>query len=283
VADRDFGGYRKRQKSLGINDNDGMVVDTKNHGEEKRAVSPVIGVILMVAITVILAAVIGAFVLEIGDQQETAPNVSFDTEQRQVMYCHTCQNNAYWSRSNLTTVIISHAGGDTVDTSNLDVKINGNSSTYGSDETVGDWSPWWPTSYAIPYLIPTLGTNKQVEFASGENYRIHSGSSGETWDGLDHDIYRDAIDSNNNCRPAMHFGGKHVFQATGTTDTSAPENQLAVWNPDSCGDWNSVKFLEPIETGDKIQVVWTASSGGKTQTLYKYTAQSAAGQYPDDT
>lgn len=35
--------------------------------EEERAVSPVIGVILMVAITVILAAVIAAFVLDIGD------------------------------------------------------------------------------------------------------------------------------------------------------------------------------------------------------------------------
>lgn len=35
-------------------------------GSEERAVSPVIGVILMVAITVILAAVIAAFVLDIG-------------------------------------------------------------------------------------------------------------------------------------------------------------------------------------------------------------------------
>ncbi|ELK56003.1 hypothetical protein D320_01493, partial [Haloferax sp. BAB-2207] len=35
---------------------------------ESRAVSPVIGVILMVAITVILAAVIGTFVLGLGDQ-----------------------------------------------------------------------------------------------------------------------------------------------------------------------------------------------------------------------
>ncbi|SIS14695.1 type IV pilin [Natronorubrum thiooxidans] len=35
--------------------------------EEERAVSPVIGVILMVAITVILAAVIAAFVLDLGD------------------------------------------------------------------------------------------------------------------------------------------------------------------------------------------------------------------------
>ncbi|MDZ7730259.1 MAG: type IV pilin N-terminal domain-containing protein [Natrialbaceae archaeon] len=34
--------------------------------EEERAVSPVIGVILMVAITVILAAVIAAFVMDIG-------------------------------------------------------------------------------------------------------------------------------------------------------------------------------------------------------------------------
>lgn len=39
----------------------------------KRAVSPVIGVILMVAITVILAAVIGAFVLGLGTQVSTSP------------------------------------------------------------------------------------------------------------------------------------------------------------------------------------------------------------------
>ncbi|WP_424009415.1 type IV pilin [Haloferax denitrificans] len=45
---------------------------------ESRAVSPVIGVILMVAITVILAAVIGTFVLGLGDQVgDTAPQVSF--------------------------------------------------------------------------------------------------------------------------------------------------------------------------------------------------------------
>jgi flagellin-like protein len=40
----------------------------KLFNEENRGVSPVIGVILMVAITVILAAVIGTFVLGLGDQ-----------------------------------------------------------------------------------------------------------------------------------------------------------------------------------------------------------------------
>ena len=45
------------------------------------AVSPVIGVILMVAITVILAAVIAAFVLDTGDTEDPAPDLAFDTEE----------------------------------------------------------------------------------------------------------------------------------------------------------------------------------------------------------
>jgi len=46
--------------------------DRKSAEEGTDAVSPVIGVILMVAITVILAAVIGTFVLGLGDLQEPA-------------------------------------------------------------------------------------------------------------------------------------------------------------------------------------------------------------------
>jgi flagellin-like protein len=48
---------------------------------EDRAVSPVIGVILLVAITVILAAVVAAFALGFaGDSGTNAPQVTFDTE-----------------------------------------------------------------------------------------------------------------------------------------------------------------------------------------------------------
>lgn len=42
------------------------------HQQDTNAVSPVIGVILMIAITVILAAVIGTFVLGLSDQNEPA-------------------------------------------------------------------------------------------------------------------------------------------------------------------------------------------------------------------
>lgn len=50
--------------------------------EDERAVSPVIGVVLMVAITVILAAVIAAFVMDLGDDMggDGAPNTVFDSD-----------------------------------------------------------------------------------------------------------------------------------------------------------------------------------------------------------
>lgn len=48
--------------------------------DDERAVSPVIGVILMVAITVILAAVIAAFVLDLGQSTGANPQagITFD-------------------------------------------------------------------------------------------------------------------------------------------------------------------------------------------------------------
>ncbi|WP_084777785.1 type IV pilin [Natrialba sp. SSL1] len=51
--------------------------------KDERAVSPVIGVILMVAITVILAAVIAAFVLDLGGSvgQEAQAGVTIDVDE----------------------------------------------------------------------------------------------------------------------------------------------------------------------------------------------------------
>jgi len=46
--------------------------------DDENAVSPVIGVILMVAITVILAAVIASFVLGLGPS-DAAPTINFDS------------------------------------------------------------------------------------------------------------------------------------------------------------------------------------------------------------
>jgi flagellin-like protein len=79
---------------------------------DDNAVSPVIGVILMVAITVILAAVIATFVLGLGDQvSDTAPQASFDFE------------------TNGNDIKITHAGGATLDRENIEVS----SDTGGTD------------------------------------------------------------------------------------------------------------------------------------------------------
>ena len=76
--------------------------------------SPVIGVILMVAITVILAAVIGTFVLGLGDQvQETSPNAQWNWD---------------YSSSQLT---LTHESGDTVQANTLNMTGTGLGSNIG--------------------------------------------------------------------------------------------------------------------------------------------------------
>ncbi|WP_435551755.1 type IV pilin [Natrinema sp. CGMCC1.2065] len=60
---------------------DGKAVRQKLIGsDDQRAVSPVIGVILMVAITVILAAVIAAFVLDMGQSQSASASAGMEFE-----------------------------------------------------------------------------------------------------------------------------------------------------------------------------------------------------------
>ncbi|PSP80702.1 type IV pilin [Halobacteriales archaeon QS_4_69_225] len=81
------------------------------------AVSPVIGVILMVAITVILAAVIGTFVLGLGGQvQNNAPSAQFTFNEE--------DNGA---------LTMTHDGGQSVSTSNIEVTNDDSSKTYVSD------------------------------------------------------------------------------------------------------------------------------------------------------
>lgn len=75
------------------------------------AVSPVIAVILMVAVTVILGAIIGSLVLGVGSEQAKAPQASL----------------AYDYDSTSTTVTVQHRGGDDLEASKLSVKETGSS------------------------------------------------------------------------------------------------------------------------------------------------------------
>ncbi|MFC6955450.1 type IV pilin N-terminal domain-containing protein [Halorubellus litoreus] len=102
----------------------------KNLFADEDAVSPVIGVILMVAITVILAAVIGAFVLGIGGSQEKVPQASISFSQT----------------STSGVVEATHEGGDPISSGTMDAAYSGSctdgsdvddGSTYGSEWSAG--------------------------------------------------------------------------------------------------------------------------------------------------
>jgi flagellin-like protein len=82
-----------------------------NDSNDSRAVSPVIGVILMVAITVILAAVIGSFVLGLGQDVDSAPQASFNFDQE--------------ADGSGVDVTVQHRGGDNIEASNLEIRSEG--------------------------------------------------------------------------------------------------------------------------------------------------------------
>lgn len=93
------------------------VIQTSIGTEGERAVSPIVGAILMVAITVILAAVVATFVLDISDPGETAPtaNIEFDTDPS-------------WGDlgSGIYEIgFLSHGGGDDISTEDITITVEG--------------------------------------------------------------------------------------------------------------------------------------------------------------
>ena len=86
--------------------------------DDDDAVSPVIGVILMVAITVILAAVIATFVLGLGDQvSNTTPQASFSFD-----FDESSPNGVDLTNGGDSGALtITHDGGDTIDASRVSI------------------------------------------------------------------------------------------------------------------------------------------------------------------
>ncbi|PSP24316.1 type IV pilin, partial [Halobacteriales archaeon QH_10_65_19] len=84
------------------------------------AVSPVIGVILMVAITVILAAVIATFVLGLGEQvSQTSPNTSFSFDYEDSSPSEDSFGTSPGSLNGKLT--ITHSGGPNINADQLSV------------------------------------------------------------------------------------------------------------------------------------------------------------------
>ena len=105
--------------------------------DDENAVSPVIGVILMVAITVILAAVIASFVLGLGPS-DAAPTVNFD------------------SSTNSSALIIEVTGGDSVPADQLSL----------TGDVDWDWGTNNATGSADGETAIQAGDTKAIDFSS---------------------------------------------------------------------------------------------------------------------
>jgi len=205
----------------------------------------------MVAITVILAAVIGAFVLEIGNQQETAPSTSFDSNERVLWGDGYVDLSRGINRNyNVTEVEISHAGGDTIDVTQFDATVEGNDSVWGIEQMDAFGCCKRDSAAPAPDIRPTLGSNAKVEFSSGQTMSI---------------VVSEGIADEN------VKNWKYGFQVLGYYAAPCDRQYFRLRNDQNADKPRALL----LQQDDNVNVVWTAESGGKTQTLFKYTVQQS--------
>ncbi|WP_135855042.1 type IV pilin [Halorussus salinus] len=132
--------------------------------EDDGAVSPVIGVILMVAITVILAAVIGTFVLGLGDRVSQAqPNAQFSFE--------------YGNNGSADFTNITHDGGEGVESSQLSVQIGGNT-MWTDGETKNVSTDTWSGSKITAGATVEIHDEEDGDIEDGETVKVIWTASG---------------------------------------------------------------------------------------------------------
>ncbi|PSQ00577.1 hypothetical protein BRC94_05550 [Halobacteriales archaeon QS_5_70_17] len=143
---------------------------------DERAVSPVIGVILMVAITVILAAVIGTFVLGLGDQvSSSAPRASIaaqDADDTLALHDGTADDG----------IDMTHDSGASLETSNVQIVVR-NADTNSKVATFSESDGWTATDgdgdvTHVALDGDEIGTSTDGSLDVGDTVKIKQKSEG---------------------------------------------------------------------------------------------------------
>jgi flagellin-like protein len=159
-----LGDARRRVKQL-------RNMKLKQFFTDDDAVSPVIGVILMVAITVILAAVIASFVLGLGDSTSTTPSASFDFDYDRG---DTSTDDSFGTgvTNGDGILTITHESGDSIEAAQLDIT----GSTPAGDVNLVDNSGDFSSSDDV-----SAGTTFSVRMDNSDTIRIiYTDSSGDS-------------------------------------------------------------------------------------------------------
>jgi len=198
--------------------------------DDESAVSPVIGVILMVAVTVIIAAVIGSTALGLGDAvSETPPQAQIEAE---TLSDYNPDSYNSGDDALITAVELEHTGGEDIEYSNIRVTVNGDPAY--SYDTDGDPSGGW-----TGVVYPWQGTDS---ISAGDTTTIVMGTTFVE----DNDYTLEPVDTQRVLYNWGHESGQSVgaiFQA----------------------DWDSTPSDDLLEEGDDVRIVW--ESGDQSQVL----------------
>jgi len=133
---------------------DSRTMTARHLTRDERGVSPVVGVILMIAITVLLASVIGTFVLGFGDGlREGTPQVAFAVTE---------------TDADTDAVTVRKTGGEPLESDDLRVVVNGTSLSEAAPSGFG--SGEWATGES--YTFDGDAGSGEFDLSDGDEVRV---------------------------------------------------------------------------------------------------------------
>ena len=245
------------------------MIDIIGFRTDQSGVSPVIGVILMVAVTVIIAAVIGSTALGLGDEvSETPPNAQF------ALTYETDQDytDDHGQTQTADVAILEHTGGEDVDPSNIEVTVNGENA-YAIGPTGPD--PQDPQRRTVINPFQTAGPDSDTELdtiSAGDKTDLYIRAPLLTTDDPSGEY---GINVNNDYEHTPNDATDFTF----VDEDPMNENAfVAAWNDDihlGGGSYNGNPLIndgdgvDSIDSGDTVEITW--ESGSSSQLLFEET------------
>jgi FlaG/FlaF family flagellin (archaellin) len=195
-------------------------------------VSPVIGVILVVALTLIIAAAIGASAFGLaGSLSESPPQATIDAEHEDRII-----NDGEGHSAEMTIVTLTHEGGDNIDKDNINVTINGEPA-WATPDPPEEYYEW--EAYDYNHIVNPWETTESDQISSGDQTVIAIKTN-------------EIVESNN---PTID-----------RTTFSFDDGGINLWEPipTVTYDLNKVE----LESGDTVRMIW--ESGDTSTPLVEY-------------
>lgn len=207
--------------------------------KQDRSVSSVIGVVLMVGITVIVAAVIGSSVLGMTETiSETPPQTQFEFSQETEEF-----TDNWGSSMNLKKVTVTHAGGEDVSEESVHVVING--------ERV--WG-FFEVGFEVPIKDVWGAVDGETTISTGDSATFIGSSDAistdyTTYEGLYERQQYYAGSPSSNTR-------KYKFSGENMRESNSPDDENI-----------------QLESGDEVKLVWAQPGGDQSAILAEYTVE----------